>query len=420
MKKFFNTHKQELVMLPFLLAGLILFKNWLANNSPNTAQYDLFAEAETLFFICVKMIFFVLATWAIVKIVIPKFHDDLVNLYHNNFQNITGKQSLAIKTFALILFSLVFMSAFSNNAEMALRNDLNDYLHTQLDVRELTGKNDGPEVEKYLASVGLGKGYAWCAAFTAYNLNAFDVPNPNSAWSPSWAQSKDIIWTPKGNKANNKVKPGDCFTLYYYSLKRVGHVGFVVSETNTHFITIEGNTNDGGSREGDGVYKKKRAKSKVYAVTNYITPYIQENEKDILFSVYCGLDSFVQSKAYSDYYNYYRYSYGYENYNGERYFSANPNGQLSGGNALQGHAYNKRTGKGKNKPANQGWEIKSGHQVSSFRSIYEAARHRYSRITATPNRKGKRHHSIQVPTDYQATGWFWSIMLAYNSRGGNF
>lgn len=36
---------------------------------------------------------------------------------------------------------------------------------TQVGVKELTGKNDGVEVESYLKSVGLGKGYAWCMAF---------------------------------------------------------------------------------------------------------------------------------------------------------------------------------------------------------------------------------------------------------------
>ncbi len=37
-------------------------------------------------------------------------------------------------------------------------------------------------------------------------------------------------------------------------------------------VAIEGNTNAGGSREGNGVYKKKRELSKVYVITRYIKP----------------------------------------------------------------------------------------------------------------------------------------------------
>lgn len=50
------------------------------------------------------------------------------------------------------------------SANIAIRAE--EIAFTQLHVRELTGRNDGPEVEKYLKSVGLGKGYAWCMAFS--------------------------------------------------------------------------------------------------------------------------------------------------------------------------------------------------------------------------------------------------------------
>jgi hypothetical protein len=35
----------------------------------------------------------------------------------------------------------------------------------QLGIREATGNNDGPQVEAYLATVGLKKGELWCAVF---------------------------------------------------------------------------------------------------------------------------------------------------------------------------------------------------------------------------------------------------------------
>ncbi|MCZ2141516.1 MAG: CHAP domain-containing protein, partial [Bacteroidia bacterium] len=150
-------------------------------------------------------------------------------------------------------------------------------LQTQLNVREATGKNDGIEVARYLRSTGLGIGNPWCAAFCAYNLKALQVPNPMSAYSPNFAKKKDIIWTPKLEAQGIAKQPqtGDCFTLFYPNLNRVGHVGFVINRSGGYFITIEGNTNSEGGREGNGVFKRKRDVRKIHAITNYITPYIK-------------------------------------------------------------------------------------------------------------------------------------------------
>jgi len=41
---------------------------------------------------------------------------------------------------------------------------LDSLFATQLNIRELTGKNDGPQVEAFLRSVDRKKGDAWCAA----------------------------------------------------------------------------------------------------------------------------------------------------------------------------------------------------------------------------------------------------------------
>lgn len=44
------------------------------------------------------------------------------------------------------------------------------------------------------------------------------------------------------------------------------HTGLVVSYDADYVYTVEGNTNDNGSREGDGVYAKKRARRDAYLV----------------------------------------------------------------------------------------------------------------------------------------------------------
>lgn len=150
-----------------------------------------------------------------------------------------------------------------------VREKLLDSLNTQLYVREIT-PNRAPMIDIYLKTVKNQVGVAWCAAFVGANLTWQDVKNPNSAWSPNYAKPEDIIWKPKG-KNNKEPLTGDVITFYYTNLGRVGHAGFYEKKDNYgYFITIEGNTNGAGVREGDGVYKKKRIPDKSYAISRYI------------------------------------------------------------------------------------------------------------------------------------------------------
>ncbi len=143
---------------------------------------------------------------------------------------------------------------------------------SQLHVRELTGRNDGIEVEDYLKYTGLGKGNPWCAAFVSWCYGKACISNPMSAWSPSMFPKKNLVYQ-RGSKALTGIpQQGDTFGLYYDNLKRVGHVGFVdVWEEGSYLITVEGNTNGAGSREGDGVYRKRRLKSQIYQVSDFIS-----------------------------------------------------------------------------------------------------------------------------------------------------
>src|SRR5690606_39153725 len=85
---------------------------------------------------------------------------------------------------------------------------------------------------------------------------------------PAFAQPADQVWTPR--KASRSPRPGDVFSIYFPSLGRVGHVGLVASFDGRYINTIEGNPSGPGSREGDGVYARRRELSKVHAITNYI------------------------------------------------------------------------------------------------------------------------------------------------------
>jgi len=140
---------------------------------------------------------------------------------------------------------------------------------SQLGVKEKTGNNDGKDVEKYLKSVGLGKGFAWCAAFVHWCLIEAGVKNTITAWSPTAHNKKNIVYF--NNKFKKPAQQADVITLYYSSKGRIGHTGFfdhMQSENMT--VNYEGNTNRGNSNEGDGVYLTFRPLKTLYSITSWI------------------------------------------------------------------------------------------------------------------------------------------------------
>lgn len=151
---------------------------------------------------------------------------------------------------------------------------LPDVYLRELGVRELSGRNDGPRVEAYLAYVGLAKGNPWCAAFVCWSLHEAGMANPRSGWSPDLFPQRRICW-----QRSSSCKPlaakvalpkrGDVFGIYFPDKGRIAHVGFVDDWGDKYVVTVEGNTNEAGSREGDGVYRKRRLVSSIYRVAKW-------------------------------------------------------------------------------------------------------------------------------------------------------
>ena len=139
---------------------------------------------------------------------------------------------------------------------------------TQLGVTEKPpGSNAGPEVEAYLKSTGLSKGYPWCMAFVYWCFNEasaeLKIPNPcvktagvHDHWNRAEGngayrlRSHDAVANPA------MVFPGMIFTIDTGGGK--GHTGFVAAVNGGSIETIEGNTNTGQGREGIAVMKHTR------------------------------------------------------------------------------------------------------------------------------------------------------------------
>lgn len=123
-----------------------------------------------------------------------------------------------------------------------------------------------------LTLTGVPCGLYYCAAYNAYCYTVNEVPNPKSAWSPNWGLDKHTIWQ-KGQPiraALVKLRSPDVFTIYYQSKGRIAHTGMIYYATLDYVITLEGNTGEAGSRNGDGFYIKKRRWDQIYRITSYI------------------------------------------------------------------------------------------------------------------------------------------------------
>ena len=135
---------------------------------------------------------------------------------------------------------------------------------------EQGGDNRGQVVERMLAQVHQPPGQPWCAAFV-YHVgfhSHFDSTTGSSAWPLPATASCEVLARHAAERGVLRDQPllGDVFLLYSPRLGRFAHTGIVVSVEqprpgvrDVHVcLTIEGNTNEDGSRDGFATLRKVR------------------------------------------------------------------------------------------------------------------------------------------------------------------
>lgn len=141
------------------------------------------------------------------------------------------------------------MSTFTDALLVAAR--------AHLGVHEEGGKNRGPRIDEWNAGVHAPPGSPWCAAWVygmhAITATACVVENlcPRTAGALKlWHLAPESCRRPL-------PAPGDVFVLDTGDPGGFGHVGIVelVTPDGETIVSIEGNTNGAGSREGDRVAK---------------------------------------------------------------------------------------------------------------------------------------------------------------------
>ncbi len=118
------------------------------------------------------------------------------------------------------------------------------------------GSNWGHPVQDYLASVGIGFPASWCMAFMYWCFKdaalQLGMKNPlfkTGGCLVQWNKSSSFQW--------DEPAVGDVFIMDHGH--GLGHTGIVEKVNGDGTITtIDGNTNDNGSREGIAVERKIR------------------------------------------------------------------------------------------------------------------------------------------------------------------
>lgn len=143
----------------------------------------------------------------------------------------------------------------------------------EVGVEEVDGTNCGPRVNQYKAATNLPpeEPWPWCAAFVCWVVReamkatgiketaTFKRPTTAGAWNlENWSLKQDnSTQTRKPHRGD--IKPGDIIVFTF------SHVGFAVGEPDEegYVSTLEGNTDTAGSREGGGVFRKRRKLSSI-------------------------------------------------------------------------------------------------------------------------------------------------------------
>ena len=140
----------------------------------------------------------------------------------------------------------------------------------EIGVSEVDGSNCGPRVDEYKAATWLDadKGWPWCAAFICWLVREaiegddvkFKSPRTAGAWDfENWAKQQSTNGGELRKPTNEDIKAGDIVVFTF------SHIGLAVKDADSsgYVVTIEGNTNGAGSREGGSVLEKKRHVSKI-------------------------------------------------------------------------------------------------------------------------------------------------------------
>jgi hypothetical protein len=161
---------------------------------------------------------------------------------------------------------------------LILRQKLIEIAKSEVGVTETPrNSNTGTRVLEYQRATNLeGTGWPYCAAFVCWCIREWgQLPEVRDAlkmtveefasWRPKtaaaygfheWAEKRNLtVFDENSNPGEAILHAADIVTFDF------SHIGLVENDQGNVLLTVEGNTDASGSREGGGVYAKTRPRS---------------------------------------------------------------------------------------------------------------------------------------------------------------
>lgn len=141
----------------------------------------------------------------------------------------------------------------------------------EVGVREVGNSNSGPRIEQYQASTTLGgTGWPWCAAFQSWDmLTTLGRELCDAVWLRSASCDQILTWGRAHGIVFDTPVAG-AQGLVMASKHDATHIFKVADVLPGAVQSIEGNTNTDGSRNGNGVYLRRRTLSNRYLYLHWM------------------------------------------------------------------------------------------------------------------------------------------------------
>ena len=201
--------------------------------------------------------------------------EDAVELFQVRHTDVHGAPltvdgEVGPETWAALFGASTLHVSKSKSVDSPILNAVLDVASKEVGVlEEPAGSNRGKRVQEFQRTVGISPGEPWCVAFVYWCFeqaaaNA-SVTNPmedecrTGSVLDLWNRARNAknvatIGTDRALDDPSIVKPGSVFIISTGGGR--GHTGLVSRIVGNKLETIEGNTNDGGSREGIGVFRR--------------------------------------------------------------------------------------------------------------------------------------------------------------------
>lgn len=156
-----------------------------------------------------------------------------------------------------------------------IRKKIVEIAYSYEDQQEISGNKGFKDdvFQQKMEAVGWNYGQAWCSYFAelvwkeAYgNFDSSFINILDKLFSANAVKTYDNFKRSKRFKTGNNPEPGDLVVWAYYKENKpkmvdiwtLGHIGVVTKPAQLFFLSMEGNTNSKGGREGIENAEKKR------------------------------------------------------------------------------------------------------------------------------------------------------------------